>query len=266
MRLSFIAVFAFAATLLAADAAVAQFFPPRPPRDVDRAVPPPPPRDDEDDDDLVQPQPQPLPQQQPQAVRPPGRFESAPLPPPGQIALPPQPQPRQPQQQRTQQPLTQPQQQQQGVAPIVAPAGRPGQPPAQVKLRPGERQQPYDSEVKVEQPPEQKIANQTAVFSGLDKITGRIINFDVAINETVQFGPLQVTPRVCYTRPPTETQNTTGFVEVDEITLKSEIRRIYTGWMFAASPGLHAVEHPIYDVWLTDCKMTPPAIAASGKR
>jgi hypothetical protein len=261
MRFSSLAIFTLAVTLLAGNAALAQFFPPRPPRDVDRAVPPPP--RDEEDDDLLRPEP--VPQQQPRQVRPPAGFESAPLPPPGQIAVPPaQPQPRQPQRpQQTQQPQQPPPQQ--GVAPIVAPpAGRPGQPPAQVKLRPGERQQPYDSEVKVEQPPEQKIVNQTAVFSGLDKITGRIINFDVAINETVQFGPLQVTPRVCYTRPPTETQNTTGFVEVDEITLKSEIRRIYTGWMFATSPGLHAVEHPIYDVWLTDCKMTPPAIAASG--
>ena len=108
-------------------------------------------------------------------------------------------------------------------------------------------------------PPPQKIANTTAVFSGLDKITGRIISFDVAINETVQFGALQVTPRVCYSRPPTETPNTDAFVEVDEITLQGEIKRIFTGWMFAASPGLHAVEHPIYDVWLTDCKgATPP--------
>jgi hypothetical protein len=266
MRLTPLAIFTLAATLLVGDAAMAQFFPPRPPRDVDRAVPPP--REDEDDDDLLRPEPVPQQQprqQQPRQVRPPAGFESAPLPPPGQIAVPPQPQQQPRQQQRPQQTREQPPQPQQGVAPIVAPpVGRPGQPPAQVKLRPGERQQPYDSEVKVEQPPEQKIANQTAVFSGLDKITGRIIIFDVAINETVQFGPLQVTPRVCYTRPPTETQNTTGFVEVDEITLKSEIRRIYTGWMFASSPGLHAVEHPIYDVWLADCKMTPPAIAASG--
>jgi hypothetical protein len=100
------------------------------------------------------------------------------------------------------------------------------------------------------------------VFSGLDKISGRIISFDVAINETVQFGALQVTPRVCYSRPPSETPNTDSFVEVDEVTLKGEIKRIFTGWMFAASPGLHAVEHPIYDVWLTDCKgATPPAVA-----
>ncbi len=99
-----------------------------------------------------------------------------------------------------------------------------------------------------------KIAQPFAVFSGLDKITGRIISFDVAIDETVQFGALQVTPRVCYSRPPTVAPLTTSFVEVDEITLDNKIRRIFTGWMFADSPGLHAVEHPVYDVWLTDCK------------
>jgi hypothetical protein len=59
---------------------------------------------------------------------------------------------------------------------------------------------------------------------------------------------------VCYSRPPTETPNTDSFVEVDEVTLQGEIKRIFTGWMFAASPGLHAVEHPVYDVWVTDCK------------
>ncbi|MCC7347857.1 MAG: DUF2155 domain-containing protein, partial [Variibacter sp.] len=91
-------------------------------------------------------------------------------------------------------------------------------------------------------------------FAGLDKITGRIISFDVAIGETVQFGALRLTPRACYTRPPTETPNTDGFTEVDEITLQGEVKRIFTGWMFAASPGLHGIEHPIYDVWLTDCK------------
>ena len=112
------------------------------------------------------------------------------------------------------------------------------------------------------EPPPQKIPNPTAVFSGLDKITGRIITFDVAINETVQFGALEVTPRACYTRPPTEAPTTDGFIEVDEMTLQGEIKRIFTGWMFAASPGLNAVEHPIYDVWLTDCKGAPqPAVA-----
>src|SRR5437588_248767 len=112
----------------------------------------------------------------------------------------------------------------------------------------------------IAEPPSQKITNTGALFSGLDKITGRIINFDVTIGETVQFGALQLTPRACYTRPPTETANTDAFVEIDEVTLQGEVRRIFNGWMFAASPGLNAVEHAIYDIWLTDCK--GPVVAA----
>ncbi|WMS41712.1 DUF2155 domain-containing protein [Acuticoccus sp. MNP-M23] len=107
------------------------------------------------------------------------------------------------------------------------------------------------------------IENPVATFSGLDKVTGRIISFDVYVNETVQFGALRVTPRTCQTQPPTEEPNTMVFAEVDEITLDSKIRRIFTGWMFAASPGLNAVEHPVYDVWLKNCSVTsdvaPPA-------
>ena len=100
-----------------------------------------------------------------------------------------------------------------------------------------------------------RIENRVAVFSGIDKITGRITTFDVYIDETVQFGALQVTPRVCYTRDETETPKTTTFVEVDEITLDRKIRRLFTGWMFADSPGLNAVDHAVYDVWLNGCKM-----------
>jgi hypothetical protein len=122
---------------------------------------------------------------------------------------------------------------------------------------------PSDDEV-VAGPPAQRIIHPTAHFSGLDKITGRIINFPVDIGETVQFGALQLTTRACYTRPPTESANTDAFVEVDEVTLQGEVKRIFTGWMFASSPGLHAVEHPIYDLWLTDCKGGTQVVAAEG--
>jgi len=105
------------------------------------------------------------------------------------------------------------------------------------------------------------LSNPIAAFSGLDKITGRITNFDVYIDETVQFGALQLTPRVCYTRPPTETQRTSVFLEVDQVSLKGGSQRIFTGWMFADSPALNAIDHPVYDIWLVDCKQqsdTPP--------
>jgi len=102
----------------------------------------------------------------------------------------------------------------------------------------------------------EKLTNPVAEFTGIDKITGRIITFDVYIDETVQFGALQVTPKVCYSRTPDEEPKTDSFVEVDEITLDRKIRRIFTGWMFAESPGLNAVEHPVYDVWLKSCKQS----------
>ena len=105
-----------------------------------------------------------------------------------------------------------------------------------------------------------KINHPTAVFSGLDKITGRILSFEAAIGETVQFGTLQITPRVCYSRPPTDAPRTDVFAEVDDVQADKSVKRIFTGWMFADSPGLHGIEHPVYDLWLTECKGDGPLI------
>lgn len=100
----------------------------------------------------------------------------------------------------------------------------------------------------------QPIANPVATFAGLDKITGRITKFDVYIDETVLFGALEITPRACYSRPPTETQRVSSFLEVDQRSLTGVSKRIFTGWMFADSPALNAVDHAVYDVWLIECK------------
>jgi hypothetical protein len=112
-----------------------------------------------------------------------------------------------------------------------------------------------------------RVSTPIAEFIGLDKITGRIISFDVYINETVQFGSLLVTPRVCYMRTPEEPPQTSAFVEVEEILAVGEgreIQRIFSRWMFAETPALGAIDHPVYDVWLTSCKTSsdvpPPAI------
>ncbi len=98
------------------------------------------------------------------------------------------------------------------------------------------------------------IENPVAVFSGLDKITGRITTLSVPVNTTKRFGALFVTPRACHTRPVTEEPRTMAFVEVDEHKADGGRRRIFTGWMNAESPGLNAVEHPVFDVWLTGCR------------
>src|SRR3984893_18637763 len=99
-----------------------------------------------------------------------------------------------------------------------------------------------------------KIKHPVAVFAGWDKITRRTIAFKAAAGETVQFGSLQITERACYTRPATEAPQTTTFVEVDEVDAANQYKRIFSGWMFSASPGLHGIEHPIYDIWLTGCE------------
>jgi hypothetical protein len=188
-----------------------------------------------------------------QGVPPPGAVQSQPLaPPPGTTVVP-----------QGQQPgiAVQPPQPGAGQQPGVAnaPPGAnplPGLPPGQRQPK-GVPQTPASiqpGDEVVSEPPSTKVTNKKATFSGLDKITGRIINFDEDIGETVQFGALRVKTSVCYTRPSTEAANTDAFVEVDEITLQGEVKRIFSGWMYAASPGLHGVEHPVYDIWLTDCK------------
>jgi len=106
-----------------------------------------------------------------------------------------------------------------------------------------------------------RIKNPTAIFSGLDKITGRIVSFEVAVDETVQFGSLQMTAKVCYSKPPNENPYTTAFVEVDDTSLGDKGKKVFSGWMFAASPGLHGMEHPVYDIWLVDCKGGTEVIA-----
>ncbi|MCP4616502.1 MAG: DUF2155 domain-containing protein [Bradyrhizobium sp.] len=187
-------------------------------------------------------------------VPPPGAVQSQPLaPPPGTTTVP-----------QGQQPGIAVQPPQPGAAPqpgvASAPPGGanplPGLPPGQRQPK-GVPQTPASiqpGDEVVSEPPSTKVTNKKATFSGLDKITGRIINFDEDIGETVQFGALRVKTSVCYTRPSTEAANTDAFVEVDEITLQGEVKRIFSGWMYAASPGLHGVEHPVYDIWLTDCK------------
>jgi hypothetical protein len=247
-----------AATITAAPPAQAQIGnifsdqPLRPPGAIPRGQPQQAPDDDEEVPELPRGRLLPTPNRPPpgQGAPPPGAVQSQPLaPPPGTTVIP----------QNTQPGIAIAPPQPGGPNVANAPPGAnplPGLPPGQrqpktvpqspATLQPGD-------EV-VTEPPSQKITNKKASFSGLDKITGRIINFDEDIGETVQFGALRVKTSACYTRPSTEAANTDAFVEVDEITLQGEVKRIFSGWMYAASPGLHGVEHPVYDIWLTDCK------------
>ena len=111
----------------------------------------------------------------------------------------------------------------------------------------------------------QRIENQVAVFATLDKVTARISKLEVPLNKAVTFGSLKVTPRACYSRPPTEPPKTTSFVEVEETQLDGQVKKLFSGWMFAESPGLNAVEHPVFDVWLTECGQPTKSVAPLAK-
>jgi hypothetical protein len=100
----------------------------------------------------------------------------------------------------------------------------------------------------------ERIKNPLALFSVLDKITGLTTSFEVPVGEEKVFGTFMVKAFVCYTRSITEQPKTVGFVQVDVVEADKSMKRIFSGWMFAESPGLNAVEHPIFDVWLTGCK------------
>jgi hypothetical protein len=94
------------------------------------------------------------------------------------------------------------------------------------------------------------------VLRGLDKITARITTFDAPIDEPVRFGTLEIVVRACDKRPPEEPPAVAAFLEIAEIKPDEQPTPLFTGWMFASSPAISALEHPVYDVWVIDCKMS----------
>lgn len=92
------------------------------------------------------------------------------------------------------------------------------------------------------------------VLRGIDKITTRIINVEVPVNKTIAVGTLQVTARQCYQTPPEETPESAAFLEITDHPPDKASQQIFSGWMFASSPSISAFDHPVYDLWVTECK------------
>ena len=105
-----------------------------------------------------------------------------------------------------------------------------------------------------------KGVRRSVIMGGLDKITARTFRFEAPVGHTVKFKKLLITARTCYVRPPEETPETSVFVEVNEPPPQGgdDLRRLFSGWMFASSPGLNALEHPVYDVWVIGCHIDDP--------
>jgi hypothetical protein len=111
----------------------------------------------------------------------------------------------------------------------------------------------------------QRIENATANFAALDKVTAAVKQLPIELNKTETFRTLKITPRACYTRDPIkEAPRTSTFVEVDEVLFDGKQKRIFTGWMFAESPGLNPLVHPVFDLWLTGCSQPIRAPVAKG--
>lgn len=98
-----------------------------------------------------------------------------------------------------------------------------------------------------------EISMNTAKLQAMDKITGRVSVLEAPVNALVNFGSFSILVRACKTRPPEETPDNFAFVDVVDVNQNNQQMNIFKGWMISSSPALHAVEHPIYDVWLLKC-------------
>jgi hypothetical protein len=133
-------------------------------------------------------------------------------------------------------------------------------------LAPGE-QQPAAPGAPTGPPP--AAPNAVLVMTGLDKITGRPTRLVARLNQPVQFATLTITARYCYSTPPSETPETSAFLQIDDRRPDQPERRVFSGWMYASSPGLNAMQHPLYDVWVISCSANAPeavrpTVASSG--
>ncbi len=101
----------------------------------------------------------------------------------------------------------------------------------------------------------------TLMMRGLDKITGRAFDIVAPLDEPVKFATLTITARYCYSTPASETPETAAFVQIDDTRPDKPKREVFSGWMYASSPGLNGMQHPLYDIWAIFCKTNAPGVA-----
>lgn len=97
-----------------------------------------------------------------------------------------------------------------------------------------------------------------AVLQALDKVVARTSELEAPLDRAVRFGTLRIVVRACHAAPPEEPPENAAFLEIDEVDHAGRARRLYTGWMFSSTPGLAALEHPVYDIWVLACTETSP--------
>lgn len=118
-------------------------------------------------------------------------------------------------------------------------------------------------------PPLASAPGTILMLRGLDKITGKPTDISAPIGKPVHFATLTITARYCYSTPASETPETSAFLQVEDHRPDQGAKRVFSGWMYASSPGLNGMEHPLYDVWVINCSNgapnTPVAAMSSAK-
>jgi hypothetical protein len=108
------------------------------------------------------------------------------------------------------------------------------------------------------------LSGELVVMQGLDKVTARVSTFEATIDEVVSFGALRIVVRKCERTRPEEPPESSAFLDIYEARPGEPPADLFHGWMFASSPALSALEHPVYDVWVLECKVRTPADTGSG--
>ena len=99
-----------------------------------------------------------------------------------------------------------------------------------------------------------ELAYDTAVLQGLDKVSARVVNIEVPVGTPVHFGALEIIARACKKRRPEDQPESAAFLDIWELRPNFPATELFRGWMFASSPALSAMEHPVYDIWVLDCR------------
>lgn len=139
-------------------------------------------------------------------------------------------------------------------------------------------------ELNVEQPSTYQ-KHETVLLRALDKITGRSTDFELRVGHPKVYGSLRVDLEVCYQKPPEEPPESAAFLRITSATSRQvqtmalprdltdeeraategeDVDLRFAGWMFASSPGLNALEHPVYDIWVIHCTAVVPDTPSDG--
>ncbi|MGJ8563216.1 MAG: DUF2155 domain-containing protein [Alphaproteobacteria bacterium] len=103
------------------------------------------------------------------------------------------------------------------------------------------------------------IIGDVVVLRTLDKVTATTQDYTVKVGENLTYGSLTVDVKHCEKKPPEETPETYAFLQIFDKTTdgageETEPLKLFSGWMLASKPAISALDHPVYDVWVIDCK------------